>query len=75
MEHIDFTILTDREKEVLLHIAEGKKNIEIEKILSISVRTVEKHRSNISNKLGLACAAQLVLCAKDYKVMIQKRNL
>jgi len=52
-------ILTAREVEVLKLIADGKSNKEIGVLLSISVHTVENHRANIMNKLGLRSTASL----------------
>ena len=45
--------LTHREREILKLIAEGYKNKEIARDLCISAKTVEKHRSNIMEKLNL----------------------
>ncbi len=45
--------LTTREKEVLKLIAEGNKNREIAEYLTVSIKTVEKHRSNLMRKLDL----------------------
>jgi two-component system response regulator NreC len=45
--------LTHREREILKLIAEGYKNKEIADSLCISVKTVEKHRANLMEKLGL----------------------
>lgn len=45
--------LTTREREILTFAAEGKSSKEIAKLLSISVRTAEKHRYNIMNKLNI----------------------
>lgn len=45
--------LTPREREILKLIAEGYKNREIAEELCISVKTVEKHRSNLMEKLDL----------------------
>jgi len=45
--------LTQREMEVLQLIAEGKANKESAAILSISIKTVEKHRQNLMEKLGI----------------------
>jgi DNA-binding NarL/FixJ family response regulator len=45
--------LTQREREILKLIAEGYKNKEIADYLCISVKTVEKHRSNLMEKLNL----------------------
>jgi len=51
---------TDREKEVLRLVAEGKSNQAISETLKISVRTVEAHRSRVMLKLNLASVAELV---------------
>ena len=53
-------ILTNRETEVLKLIAEGKSNQEIGDLLFISVRTVERHRANIMDKLDLKGTAEIV---------------
>ena len=41
------------ERQVLKHISEGFETAEIAEILSVSKRTIHKHRSNIISKLGL----------------------
>lgn len=51
--------LTQREKEVLKLVGEGYSSTEIGKILSISPKTIDKHRSNIMNKLNLHSASAL----------------
>jgi two-component system response regulator NreC len=45
--------LTQREREVLKLIAEGQRNKDVADILCISVKTVEKHRANLMQKLDL----------------------
>jgi len=52
--------LTHRQREVLKLIAEGKSRKEIGELLFISVRTVERHRANIMEKLGIKRNADLV---------------
>jgi two-component system response regulator NreC len=52
--------LTEREREVVTYIAEGYTNREIAEVLSISVKTVDRHRENILAKLGLHNRAELV---------------
>lgn len=52
--------LTDREHEVLMHLAEGASNEEIAKALVISPKTVERHRENIMRKLNLHSRSELV---------------
>lgn len=48
-----FSVLTDREREVLQLIAEGKTTKEIAFSLHVSVKTVEAFRHNLMNKLGI----------------------
>ncbi|MCL4394424.1 MAG: response regulator transcription factor [Chloroflexi bacterium] len=55
--------LTTREKEVLKLAAEGKKNHEIAALLSLSTKTVEKHRASIMTKLQVHDRAGLVRLA------------
>lgn len=55
--------ITPREREVLKLIAEGHKNKEIADILCISVKTVEKHRANIMEKLDLHNVSDLTAYA------------
>jgi DNA-binding NarL/FixJ family response regulator len=52
--------LTSREREVLHQIAEGMTNAEIGRALSISPKTVDKHRANIMRKLNIATRAGLI---------------
>jgi DNA-binding NarL/FixJ family response regulator len=47
------TILTPREEEILKLIAEGDTTREIANTLSISAKTVDRHRANLLQKLGL----------------------
>ncbi|MCJ8498984.1 response regulator [Desulfatitalea alkaliphila] len=55
--------ITQREKEVLKLLAEGHANKEIGDLLNISVKTVEKHRSNLMGKLDLHHVAALTAYA------------
>jgi DNA-binding NarL/FixJ family response regulator len=56
--------LTQRETEILRLIVEGNTNRQIGKELNISIRTVEGHRANISDKLGLHSRVELVRYAR-----------
>jgi DNA-binding NarL/FixJ family response regulator len=51
--------LTNREKEIVHYIVDGKKSKEIAEQLYISVKTVNKHRSNILGKLGISSSNEL----------------
>jgi two-component system, NarL family, nitrate/nitrite response regulator NarL len=55
----DLRALTPREREVLIHIAEGCSNKEIAQNLTVGVRTVETHRERIMRKLDIHSIAGL----------------
>lgn len=57
--------LTQREKEVLKLVGEGYKNKEIANFLYISVKTIEKHRANIMEKLDIHTASGLAGYASE----------
>lgn len=58
-----FSTLTKREKEVLKLIAEGYRSKGIAELLSISIKTVDKHRTNLMKKLGLHSISNLTTYA------------
>lgn len=58
-ERVPDTVLTEREDEVLKLVAEGHSSRDIADALTISVRTVERHRENILAKLGMRDRTQL----------------
>jgi DNA-binding NarL/FixJ family response regulator len=58
-----YELLTKREREILQLLAEGKTNKEVAASLNISPYTVETHRGNILEKLGLHTPAELILYA------------
>lgn len=55
--------LTDRQREILQLIVEGRGNKEIADILHLSVKTIEFHRARIMAKLGVKSAAELTKAA------------
>lgn len=57
--------LTQRERQVLKLVAEGRHNRFIAEYLSLSVKTVEKHRSNLMKKLDIHSVATLTAFAID----------
>lgn len=57
--------LTEREKEVVTLIADGKTGREIAKVLVISPNTVDRHRTNIMSKLDMHNKAELVRYAVE----------
>jgi DNA-binding NarL/FixJ family response regulator len=58
-----FHLLTDREKEVLQLLAEGRSNKEVANELDLGLSTVETHRANLMQKLNLHNTAEIVLYA------------
>jgi DNA-binding NarL/FixJ family response regulator len=60
-----FPDLTDREREILTLIARGESNADIAQALTISVKTVRNHVSNIFSKLQVADRAQAVIRARE----------
>lgn len=57
------SVLTEREVEILSHLANGKKNRDIAAVLTISTRTVDTHRTNILKKLKVQTNAELTKIA------------
>ncbi len=64
-----YELLTDREREVMQLLAEGKSNKEVAAILDLSTYTVETHRTNLMHKLNLHNTAEIVLYAVRKKVI------
>ncbi len=61
--------LTPREREIVQLVAEGRTSKEIAALLLRSVKTVETHRANVMNKLGLHCLSELVRYAIGNKIV------
>ncbi len=70
-EKSSWDTLTQREREVLKLVGEGYRNKEIADYLCISVKTVEKHRANIMQKLDLHSASALTAYAIE-KGLVEK---
>ena len=67
--------LTNREREVLSLIAMGHQNSGIAERLSISTRTVEKHRASLMEKVGVHSIAELVAYALREGLLDQQTQL
>lgn len=64
-----YALLTEREREILQLLAEGKTNKEVASMLMLGLSTVETHRLNLMQKLGLHNTAELVLYAVRKKIL------
>ncbi len=64
-----YDLLTEREKEILQLLAEGKSNKDTASMLNLSVNTVETHRTRIMQKLNLHSAAEIVLYAVRKRII------
>jgi two-component system, NarL family, response regulator NreC len=64
-----YDLLTEREREVLQLLAEGKSNKEVATLLDLSTYTVETHRTNLMHKLNLHNTAEIVLYAVRKKII------
>lgn len=62
-ENDSYGKLTDRERDVLKLVGEGHTSREIAERLFISINTVERHRTNIMDKLGMHNKAELIRLA------------
>ena len=62
-------LLTSREVEVLKLIVQGYTNKQVADELSISVRTVEGHRANLTEKLGMRNRVDLLRYAREHKLI------
>jgi len=60
LKDYNYSLLTPREKQVLNLIAEGKTSKQISNIYNISQWTVDKHRSNIQEKLEVKTLAEMI---------------
>ena len=66
-----YHLLTQREREVLQLLAEGRSNKEVATLLDLGVSTVETHRANLMQKLNLHNTAEIVLYAVRKGIIVQ----
>jgi len=65
-----YDLLTDREKEVLQLLAEGRSNKEVAALLDVGLSTIETHRANLMQKLNLHSTAEIVLYAVRKRLIV-----
>jgi DNA-binding NarL/FixJ family response regulator len=71
----DRSPLTPRQREIVQLVAEGRSNKEMSRMLGISVRTIETHRSHIMQKLRLTTRAELVRYALQQGLLEEEPGL
>ena len=64
-----FELLTEREREVLRHVVQGKLNKQIAADLGIHERTVKLHRTHLTTKLGVHSVAELTRLVDEAGVL------
>jgi two-component system response regulator NreC len=64
-----YELLTDREREILQLLAEGRANKEVASLLNMSPTTVETHRGHLLRKLSLHGTADLILYAVRKRII------
>lgn len=65
-----YDLLSEREKEVLQLLAEGKSNKEVATLLNLSPYTIESHRTSLMQKLNLHNTAEIVLYAVRKNIIV-----
>ncbi|WP_076259668.1 response regulator [Intrasporangium flavum] len=60
--------LSDREREVLAHVARGLANKQVARVLGISERTVKVHLGNVFRRIGVADRTSAALWARDHGI-------
>jgi DNA-binding NarL/FixJ family response regulator len=65
-----YHLLTDREREVLQLLAEGRSNKEVAAALNVGLSTIETHRANLMQKLDLHNTAEIVLYAVRKRIIV-----
>jgi DNA-binding NarL/FixJ family response regulator len=69
MKIVDNTILTPREKEIVLYILSGKNKCEIANLLFLSVSTIKTNVENIYRKFGVHNKASLIVYVIKNKIV------
>lgn len=65
-----YDLLTERERQVLQSLAEGRSNKEVATMLDVTLSTVETHRANLMQKLNLHSTAEIVLYAVRKRLIV-----
>lgn len=66
---MDLVELTNREIDIIKHVAQGKTNRQIANDLNISVHTVSTHRKNINKKMNAPNSVIMLELARKHKII------
>jgi two-component system response regulator NreC len=67
-----YTLLTSREREVMELLVHGYSLSEIAEILSLSIKTIDTHKTRVMTKLGITKKNELVQYALEHGLLVQK---
>jgi len=70
-----FALLTDREREILRHVVQGKLNKQIAADLGIHERTVKLHRTNLTAKLQVHSVAELTRMVQEAGFLAEQESV
>jgi DNA-binding CsgD family transcriptional regulator len=66
--------LSERERQILLLIANGSQNQEIAQGLCISPDTVKNHKENLKRKLGMSTTTELYMASSSIKAWLEENG-
>ncbi len=73
-ERDSYALLSTREREVMRLLVHGYSLAEIGKMLCLSIKTIDTHKTRIMTKLGIAKKNELVQYAVDHGMFVQKNE-
>lgn len=66
------TKLTEREKDIVIHIADGRTSEQISKIVGLSKKTIDSERAHLMRKLNITTFAQMMKYAVEYVLELKR---
>lgn len=70
-----YTLLSSREREVMRLLVHGYSLAEIGKLLCLSIKTIDTHKTRIMTKLGITKKTELVQYALDHGMLVQNNEI
>lgn len=70
-----YTLLSNREREVMRLLVRGYSLADIAKMLCLSIKTIDTHKTRIMTKLGIAKKNELVRYALDHGILVQNNDI